>query len=595
MTMHRSARIFVAGARGLVGSAIVRRLQEEAFENILMPSSMELDLCDREATLDYFRRERPDYVFIAAAKVGGIWANQNYPVDFCTTNLRIELNVMEASFAAGVTKLLFLGSSCIYPKHSEIPIRESSLLTGSLEPTNEGYALSKIVGIRLCEYYRRQFGCNFISAMPTNTFGLNDNFDPVMGHMLPSLIYKFHRAKRNQEANVTVWGTGKPRREMIFVDDVADALVFLMKHYNEGELINVGTGEDLAISEIADVVKKVVGFSGDLVFDHSKPDGVFRKVMNVDKIKALGWKPRYSFEEAVRRTYDWYQDHYEDHKSVKIHPSYHKAPLIFRNRQLADWIKFKMIDPILMNKSLDDPQIPELHRAVILRKSFLKKTYLHHYAPIVELEKGLSQTLPSLELGSGGGFLKRLLPDLITSDVHPVPGVDRVENAYKLSFADQSLKAIYLVGVLHHFGDVRAFFREARRTLCKGGYIVMMEPHMSSFGQFFFKKLHHEGNDMNSQKWEFPQAGPLSSANTALPYLIFDRDLSRFQREFPDLVIQSRKYHTFVMYGLSGGVSLRWSMPGFMFSFVQAFEWLLSPWMKKYFGTMQTVTIRKNL
>ncbi len=304
--MQKESKIYVAGHRGLVGSALVRQLENQGYRNLVLRTRAELDLLDQAATYAFLRQERPEYVFVAAARVGGIRANMNNLGRFLFENIQIQNNVIEGSRLAHVKKLLFLGSSCIYPKQAENPIREDQILAGPLEPTNEGYAIAKITGVKLCDYYRAQYNCDFISAMPTNTFGPNDNFDLKLGHMLPSLIHKFHLAKTRGEPTVSVWGTGNPRREMIYVDDVAEACLFLMDHYFESGPINIGSGVDFSIREIAEVVKRVVGFQGELVFDTTKPDGVFRKVMDVSRVAKMGWKPQVSLEQGVERAYEWF-------------------------------------------------------------------------------------------------------------------------------------------------------------------------------------------------------------------------------------------------------------------------------------------------
>lgn len=304
--MERKAKIYVAGHRGLVGSAIVRRLQAEGFDNLVLRSSGELDLRRQDAVEQFLAVERPEYVFLAAAKVGGILANSTYPAEFIYDNLAIAANVINAAYRYGVKKLLFLGSSCIYPKFAPQPMPESCLLTGSLEPTNEWYAIAKIAGIKLCQAYNRQYGTNFISVMPTNLYGPNDNFDLHTSHVLPALIRKFHEAKVTGAPSVVVWGTGTPRREFLHVDDLADACLFLMHHYNESEIINIGVGEDLTIAELAHLVRNVVGYEGRIVFDPSKPDGTPRKLLDVGKLFGMGWRPRIPLAEGIRATYEWY-------------------------------------------------------------------------------------------------------------------------------------------------------------------------------------------------------------------------------------------------------------------------------------------------
>lgn len=300
-------RIFVAGHRGMVGSAVVRRLQTEDCE-ILTAGREVLDLRDQAATKAFFDRNRPEVVVLAAAKVGGILANDTYPADFLYDNLVIETNVIGAAFKAGVRKLLFLGSSCIYPKFAPQPIPEDALLTGALEPTNEWYALAKIAGIKLCDAYRKQYGADFISAMPSNLYGPGDNFDLRTSHVLPALMRKAHEAKLAGARSLEVWGTGTPRREFLYVDDLADALVFLLKHYSEPGHINVGTGEDVTIRELAELICRTVGFEGELVFDSSKPDGTPRKLMDVGKLSAMGWRARTSLPEGVAKTYQAFKD-----------------------------------------------------------------------------------------------------------------------------------------------------------------------------------------------------------------------------------------------------------------------------------------------
>jgi GDP-L-fucose synthase len=303
----RGRRIFVAGHRGMVGSAILRRLEARADAGALLTvDRAELDLLRQAEVEAWFERHRPEAVFLAAAKVGGILANATRPAEFIGENLAIELNVIAAAHRAGVKKLLFLGSSCIYPRLAPQPIPETALLTGELEPTNEWYAVAKIAGMKLCEAYRRQYGSDFISVMPTNLYGTNDNFDLKSSHVLPALIAKAHQAKRAGAATLDVWGTGSPRREFLHVDDLADAAVYLMERYSAPEAINIGTGEDLSIRELAELICRVVGFVGTLVFDTGKPDGTPRKLLDVSRLHALGWHHRIPLEEGVRRTYRWY-------------------------------------------------------------------------------------------------------------------------------------------------------------------------------------------------------------------------------------------------------------------------------------------------
>lgn len=304
--MNKSDKIYIAGHRGMVGSAIRRRLEREGFTNIVFRTSSELDLCDQHAVDGFFDTERPDIVFLAAAKVGGILANDTYRGEFLYENLMIQNNVIHASYKYGVGKLLFLGSSCIYPKMAPQPLREDYLLTGPLEPTNEPYAIAKIAGIKLCDAYRAQYGCHYISVMPTNLYGPNDNYDLNNSHVLPALIRKFHEAKVSGADAVTLWGTGTPRREFLHADDLADACVFLMERYDEPGLVNIGTGEDIPIGELAMLVKDIVGYKGEVRNDLSKPDGTPRKLMDVSKLHALGWKHRIGLEEGVRMVYDEY-------------------------------------------------------------------------------------------------------------------------------------------------------------------------------------------------------------------------------------------------------------------------------------------------
>jgi len=298
--------IFVAGHRGMVGSALVRLLKKRGFTNLLLRSRAELDLLDQAAVRAFYAKEKPAYVFVAAARVGGIWANATKPVEFLSENLRLELNLIDGAHEAGVTKLLFLGSSCIYPKLAPQPIHEDSLLTGSLEPTNEPYALAKICGVRLCQAYAKQYQARFISAMPTNLYGPEDNFDLETSHVLPALLNKFHTAKTRGDADVTLWGTGSPYREFLHVDDLAEACLFLMENYESPELINVGCGQDLRIRELAELVKKVVGYHGNIVWDATKPDGTPRKLLDVSHLSKMGWSARIGLEEGLRSTYDWW-------------------------------------------------------------------------------------------------------------------------------------------------------------------------------------------------------------------------------------------------------------------------------------------------
>jgi len=314
--VEKGAKVYVAGHQGLVGSAILRKLISEGYSNIVTRSFQELDLRDQIAVNEFFKKEKPEFVFLAAAKVGGILANNTYPVDFLRDNLLIQTNVIDAAYRYGAKKLLFLGSSCIYPKFAPQPIKEKYLLSGELEPTNEPYAIAKIAGIKLCQAYNRQYGTNFISVMPTNLYGPGDNFDLETSHVIPALIRKFHEAKINGKDQVVVWGSGRPFREFLHVDDLADACLFLMNNYNSSEIINIGTGKDLSIAELAYLIKDIVEYDGNIVFDTSKPDGTPRKLLDVSKLFNMGWKPRITLEEGIRSTYSWYQEHQKEYYSI---------------------------------------------------------------------------------------------------------------------------------------------------------------------------------------------------------------------------------------------------------------------------------------
>ena len=301
--MQKGDKIYIAGHRGMVGGAIKRNLEKAGYTNIVTRTSGELDLRSQAAVQAFFEEEKPAYVFLAAAKVGGIMANNTYRAEFLYDNLMIETNIIHAAYTVGVEKLMFLGSSCIYPKLAPQPLKEDYLLTGPLEYTNEPYAIAKIAGIKLCEAYWDQYGCNFISAMPTNLYGIGDNYHPQNSHVLPALIRKFHEAKENDAASVTVWGSGKPMREFLYADDLAEACIYLMHHYSEKQLVNIGTGEDLTIKELAELIKDVVGYSGEIVFDASKPDGTPRKLMDVSKLNGLGWKHHTTLEQGIKLAY----------------------------------------------------------------------------------------------------------------------------------------------------------------------------------------------------------------------------------------------------------------------------------------------------
>ncbi len=304
--MHKDSKIYVAGHRGLVGSAIVRALAAAGHHNILTRTSAECDLTDAGAVRDLFEAERPEYVFLAAAKVGGIQANDTYPADFIRDNLAIQMHVIHEAWRCGAKKLLFLGSSCIYPKYAPQPMREEHLLSGPLEPTNQWYAVAKIAGIKMCQAYRRQYGFSAISLMPTNLYGPGDNFDLQSSHVLPALLRKFHEAKIQGAPSVSVWGTGSPRREFLHVDDLAEACLHLMCCYDSEEIVNVGSGEDVSIAQLAALVRDVVGFPGVIVYDDTKPDGTPRKLLDVTRINEMGWRPRIGLQEGVAATYDWY-------------------------------------------------------------------------------------------------------------------------------------------------------------------------------------------------------------------------------------------------------------------------------------------------
>lgn len=301
--MNKDDKIFVAGHNGMVGSAILRKLQQKGFSNIIVRSSSELDLRNQEAVSMFFKTEKPDYVFLAAAKVGGIYANNAYKAEFIYDNLMIATNVIHTAYLNDVTKLLFLGSSCIYPKFSDQPINEKYLLTGALEPTNEPYAIAKIAGLKMCDFYRDQFGCNFISAMPTNLYGPNDNYDLKNSHVIPALIRKFHEAKKNDKEEVEVWGTGSPLREFLHVDDLAEACLFLMENYSDYGHVNVGTGKDLSIKELAELIQEVVEFKGEIHWNSNYPDGAPRKLLDVTKINQMGWRHYIELKEGLKTVY----------------------------------------------------------------------------------------------------------------------------------------------------------------------------------------------------------------------------------------------------------------------------------------------------
>ncbi len=310
--MRADSRIFIAGHTGLVGSALTRALRARGHSNLLLRDITELDLRDPAAAGAFFAAETPEYVFLAAARVGGILANATFPVDFIRDNLAIELSVIDAAYRHGVQKLLFLGSSCIYPREAPQPMKEEHLLTGPLESTNEPYAIAKIAGIKLCQAFRRQYGADFISVMPTNLYGPGDNFDLQTSHVLPALIRKFHEAKEGRKGTVTVWGTGTPRREFLHVDDLAEACLFLMDHYCGEQIVNIGVGEDHSIRSLAELVAEVVGFDGGFSYDSSKPDGTLRKLLDVSKLSALGWQARIPLRQGISQTYDWYLKHQEE-------------------------------------------------------------------------------------------------------------------------------------------------------------------------------------------------------------------------------------------------------------------------------------------
>jgi len=301
--MDSHSKIYVAGHRGMVGSAIVRNLEHKGYHNLVLKTSSELDLRNQQAVYDFFESEKPEYVFLAAAKVGGINANNIYRAEFIYDNLAIELNVIHAAYRNHVKKLLFLGSSCIYPKLAQQPLKEEYLLSGFLEDTNEPYAIAKIAGIKLCESYRRQYSCNFISAMPTNLYGPNDNYDLENSHVLPALIRKFHEAKLNNQETVEIWGSGKPLREFLHVDDLAEACLFLMQHYDQESFLNVGYGEDISIKNLAELVMDITGYSGKIIFNKNRPDGTPRKLMDSSRIRALGWKPQINLRDGIASTY----------------------------------------------------------------------------------------------------------------------------------------------------------------------------------------------------------------------------------------------------------------------------------------------------
>lgn len=306
--MKRHSKIYIAGHKGLVGSSIVRKLSANGYSNLILKDRSQLDLTNQKTVYDFFMKEKPEYVFLAAARVGGIIANSTYPADFLYENQMIQNNIIHSAYLTKVKKLLFLGSTCIYPKLAPQPLKEESLLTSALEPTNEAYALAKITGLKMCEFYSKQYGCNFISAMPTNLYGIGDNFHPENSHVIPGMLKRFHDAVKEGHDSVTCWGTGKVLREFLYIDDLADALLFLMENYNKPEFVNVGTGRDVTIRELAEIIAEVTGFRGEIVWDLSRPDGTPRKVTDMSKMHAMGWHHSISLKEGMQRTYQWFLD-----------------------------------------------------------------------------------------------------------------------------------------------------------------------------------------------------------------------------------------------------------------------------------------------
>ncbi|MFA5995905.1 MAG: GDP-L-fucose synthase [Patescibacteria group bacterium] len=305
--MDKQAKIYIAGHRGLVGGAIKRKLEQLGYTNFILRTHKELDLLNQAAVQEFFQQEKPEYVFLAAAKVGGIYANDTYPADFIYQNIQIQNNIIFAAYQTKVKKLLFLGSSCIYPKLCPQPIKEEYLLTGALEPTNEWYALAKIAGIKMCQAFNKQYGTNYISVMPTNLYGPGDNFDLKNSHVLPALIRKFYEAKLNNTPTVTMWGTGTPKREFLYVDDLAEAVVYLMQQYDGSEIVNIGTGKDITIGELGKLIKNIIGYNGAIVYDATKPDGTPQKLLDVSRLKKLGWEAKVSLEDGIKQTVEWYR------------------------------------------------------------------------------------------------------------------------------------------------------------------------------------------------------------------------------------------------------------------------------------------------
>jgi len=309
--MNKDSKIFVAGHRGLVGSAIVRMLKDNGYSNILTRTRQELNLLNQQDVSDFFRNERPEYVFDAAARVGGIYANDTFSADFIYENIQIQNNLIHSSWKYGVEKFLFLGSVCIYPKFAEVPVKEESLLTGYLEPTNDAYAIAKIAGIKMCQSYRQQYGFDAISLQPTNLYGVNDNFNPESSHVIPGIMRRMHEAKLNGDSQFVCWGDGSPLREFLYIDDMAEACYICMNEYDDSEIINIGTGSDITIKELTEIIAKVIDYRGEIVWDISKPNGTPRKVMNVDKLKSLGWSPKVGIRQGIYQTYEWFKENYD--------------------------------------------------------------------------------------------------------------------------------------------------------------------------------------------------------------------------------------------------------------------------------------------
>lgn len=568
-------RVVVSGGAGFLGSFVVEGLRGRGCENVFVPRSAEYDLTTTKACEQLYTETTPDILIHLAAEVGGIGANRKRPGRFFYANMTMGLNLIEEGRKYNqLKKFLQVGTVCAYPKFAPVPFREQDLWDGYPEETNAPYGIAKKALLVMLQSYRDEYGFPGVYLLPVNLYGPKDNFDLETSHVIPAMIRKFIQAREAGDSEVLLWGTGKPSREFLYVEDAAEGILLAAERYEGAEPINLGTGREIRISELAELIAQLCNYKGSIVWDSSQPDGQPRRCLDTTKAKEqFGFAAKTPFEEGLRRTIAWFEN-------SRLLPS----PKANKSGRFG-------VHPLVRGMDIDDPRTTHLRKQLIKAKPFLRLIYEEWYRFLIrELPAGKE---PVLEIGSGAGFLKELMPELISSEVFHCPGVDLLLDAHRLPFSDASLRAIVMTDVLHHLITPTRFFEVAGRCVKPDGVLAMIEPWVTPWSRIIYKHLHHEPFDPETPIWELPSGGPLSTANGALAWIIFQRDRERFEREHPEWQIRHIEPVMPFRYLLSGGVSLRSLMPGWSFGFWRQMEDSLSRWMATWGMFAQIVLVRK--